>query len=94
MAETKWRKVKCSRCGSLRNTNPGAYEARLQKFGGSVEKMEAEWVYRECKCKENPKVDGEKVAPSSRKERQKKVNDLVRKTIVAQIPEAQPVTEE
>lgn len=92
MAETKWHKVKCSKCGKEKMTNPQAYAARLAKFG-TEEKMVAEWACREC-CGGKPrtkKVAVEKVAPSSRAERQKKANAILRESIQEKFPEAEVV---
>ena len=47
MSEGKWVKVKCSSCGSLKPTNPKAYESRVKKFG-SVEEMESKWLCKVC----------------------------------------------
>lgn len=49
--EQKTRKtlyVKCSVCGKEKFTRPDVYEKRVAKFG-SVEKMNAEYVCRDCK---------------------------------------------
>lgn len=46
MAKEKFSyKVKCSKCGEQKFTNPQAYQARLKKFG-SREKIEKEWKCR------------------------------------------------
>ena len=91
MSETKWTKVKCSKCEALKNTNPKAYEARLAKFEGSVERMEKEWICREC-SQEGKEV---KIKPeSTSQERRKEILKKAKKEAVKNIPLAEEIHEE
>lgn len=45
---SKSQSTKCSKCKEDKFANPKAYESRLKKYG-SLEKIETEWMCRECK---------------------------------------------
>lgn len=101
----KWTKVKCSKCQGLKNTNPVAYASRLAKFEGSVERMEKEWICRECNSEGKPKkekkvkeetaeetpVEGQE---SMSEQRRKEILKKTRAAIVKNIPVADPIHEE
>lgn len=87
MKETKWRKVKCSKCGKLKNTNPQVYANRLAKYG-SEEEIQAKWICRECKRSEK------NLTPKPKKEKtlKDKIRDEMRKEIpLAEKPEEEEV---
>ena len=89
--DLKWHKVRCSKCGKLKMTNPFAWEARLKKYG-SLEEMEKTWVCRGCRKevkqsqKEEPKTPAE--MSERRKEMQKKANRIMAESIPVSEPEA------
>jgi hypothetical protein len=92
MEDKKWHKVKCSKCGKSKMTNPLAYAKRLAKFEGSVERMEKEWICRECSPKKTKKVKEEKVVaePGSREKLAANLKKA-KESIKANIPVSEPL---
>lgn len=72
------KKVKCSKCGELKYANPKVYASRLAKYG-TVEKMESEWICKNCKPKKEKKVE---LNPEEKKKENLKIaKSVIRESI-------------